>query len=339
MNRWDGQGQEDIDGQERGGGGDKVGKQDSFSTTSRSPSRSRSEYLSVSDCSSQSLLGSWSDRSVSSSRSLSRGSCRSYSRSASRSYSRSPLPESVKRKRSSGGSRSSCGSGRSGRDDEIEEETLAQKAMEEEATKDQRTLFVSQLVMRADERDIGRYFRRKIGIEVRDVILLQDKRTGRHKGCAYVEEVGRLEDIDRALGATGKTPDFQRFPILVKCNGGRVTVIHPPSLRYCFWRRFRQQLWTALPTYGRRDAHQVTEGVHRIDRPMRHPRAIADTVLAVWHTRKGTSADGHPNGLVARLCILELPGPEGCQPRNSDYERTDACWEVTVSIFHVFLFE
>jgi RNA-binding protein 39 len=70
--------------------------------------------------------------------------------------------------------------------------------------------------MRADERDIGRYFRRKVGIsKVRDVILLRDKRTGRHKGCAYVE-VGRLEDVDRALGATGKIPDFQRFPILVK---------------------------------------------------------------------------------------------------------------------------
>ena len=87
--------------------------------------------------------------------------------------------------------------------------------MEDEATKDQRTIFVSQLVMRADERDIGRYFRRKIGIKVRDVILLRDRRTGRHKGCAYVE-VGLLEDVDRALGATGKTPDFQRFPILVK---------------------------------------------------------------------------------------------------------------------------
>ena len=70
--------------------------------------------------------------------------------------------------------------------------------------------------MRADERDIGRYFRRKVGIsKVREVILLRDKRTGHHKGCAYVE-VGRLEDVDRALGAMGKIPDFQHFPILVK---------------------------------------------------------------------------------------------------------------------------
>jgi len=69
--------------------------------------------------------------------------------------------------------------------------------------------------MRADERDISRYFKKKVGSKVRDVILLRDKRTGRHKGCAYVE-MGSLDDVDRALGATGKTPDFQRFPILVK---------------------------------------------------------------------------------------------------------------------------
>lgn len=85
----------------------------------------------------------------------------------------------------------------------------------DEATKDQRTIFVSQLVMRAEERDISRYFKRSIGIKVRDVILLRDRRTGRHKGCAYVE-LGSLEDVERALKATGKTPDFQRFPILVK---------------------------------------------------------------------------------------------------------------------------
>lgn len=85
----------------------------------------------------------------------------------------------------------------------------------DEATKDQRTIFVSQLVMRADDRDIAHYFKRKVGTKVRDVILLRDRRTGRHKGCAYVE-LSSLADVDRALGATGKTPDFQRFPILVK---------------------------------------------------------------------------------------------------------------------------
>uniref|UniRef100_A0A7S1Z6Z7 RRM domain-containing protein n=2 Tax=Ditylum brightwellii TaxID=49249 RepID=A0A7S1Z6Z7_9STRA len=84
-------------------------------------------------------------------------------------------------------------------------------------TKDRRTVFVSQLVMRADERDIRRYFRRKAGCKVNDVILLRDRRTGRHKGCAYVE-LGRLMDVPRAVEQSGKTPDFQRFPILVKAS-------------------------------------------------------------------------------------------------------------------------
>lgn len=69
--------------------------------------------------------------------------------------------------------------------------------------------------MKADEYDIRRYFKREVGVKVNDVILLRDKRTGRHKGIAYVE-LCNLEDVDTALEASGKTPDFQRFPILVK---------------------------------------------------------------------------------------------------------------------------
>lgn len=196
----------------------------------RSPFRSRS-YSTASDRSARSGgRGGGSDRSAGSgngsysSRSPSPrdgGRGRRYSRSASRSYSRSPSPDpATKRKRgggSRGGSRGSGGRrGGGGRASPRSEGAAVEAVLDDEATKDQRTIFVSQLVMRADERDISRYFRRKVGIsEVRDVILLRDRRTGRHKGCAYVE-VGRLEDVDRALGATGKTPDFQRFPILVK---------------------------------------------------------------------------------------------------------------------------
>ena len=93
-----------------------------------------------------------------------------------------------------------------------------------EATKDQRTIFVSQLVMRADERDIARYFKRSVRTKVRDVILLRDKRTGRHKGCAYVE-LGALTEVDTALAASGKTPDFQRFPILIKRTESEKNVV------------------------------------------------------------------------------------------------------------------
>jgi RNA-binding protein 39 len=200
----------------------------------RSPSRSRS-YSTASDRSARSGgraagsdrsaksggSGGYSSRSQSSSpRGDGRGSRRSHTRSPSRSYSRSPSPDPVKRGRGGGSRGGSRGGGRRGgggrRRSPRSEGAAAEAVLDDEATKDQRTIFVSQLVMRADERDISRYFRRRVGIsEVRDVILLRDKRTGRHKGCAYVE-VGRLEDVDRALGATGKTPDFQRFPILVK---------------------------------------------------------------------------------------------------------------------------
>ena len=69
--------------------------------------------------------------------------------------------------------------------------------------------------MRTQERDIRRYFRKKVGCLVKEVILLRDKRTGNHKGCAYVQ-FGRIEDVNKAVSVSGQPPDFQRFPILVK---------------------------------------------------------------------------------------------------------------------------
>lgn len=50
---------------------------------------------------------------------------------------------------------------------------------------------------------------------MKEVILLRDKRTGNHKGCAYVQ-FGRIEDVNKAVAVAGQPPDFQRFPILVK---------------------------------------------------------------------------------------------------------------------------
>jgi len=148
---------------------------------------------------------SYSSRSRSGSRSYSSHSSRGSSRSHSRSYSRSPSRDSGNKKKRSSGSHS-----RGSRD-----RSSSPAAEVDETTKDQRTIFVSQLVMRADERDISRYFKRKVGTKVRDVILLRDKRTGRHKGCAYVE-LSSLNDVERALKATGKIPEFQRFPIMIK---------------------------------------------------------------------------------------------------------------------------
>lgn len=89
-------------------------------------------------------------------------------------------------------------------------------------------MFVSQLVMRATEKDIRRYFKKKVGCKVKDVILLRDKRTGNHKGCAYVQ-MGRPEDVTKAVSVAGQPPDFQRFPILVKASEAEKNYVIPAS--------------------------------------------------------------------------------------------------------------
>jgi len=55
---------------------------------------------------------------------------------------------------------------------------------ESSSSKDKRTVFVSQLVMRSTEKDIRRYFQKKVKCKVKEVILLRDRRTGQHKGSA-----------------------------------------------------------------------------------------------------------------------------------------------------------
>jgi RNA-binding protein 39 len=95
-------------------------------------------------------------------------------------------------------------------------------------SKDQRTVFVSQLVMRATESDIRRYFKKKVGCKVKEVILLRDKRTGSHKGYAYIQ-MGRIEDVKKAVGVAGQPPDFQRFPILVKASESEKNYVIPAS--------------------------------------------------------------------------------------------------------------
>lgn len=82
--------------------------------------------------------------------------------------------------------------------------------------------------MRTVEKDIRRYFRRKVGCHVNEVILLKDKRTGRHKGCAYVQ-LATIEDVQKAVSVNGQPPDFQRFPILVKASEAEKNYIIPAS--------------------------------------------------------------------------------------------------------------
>jgi RNA-binding protein 39 len=81
--------------------------------------------------------------------------------------------------------------------------------------------------MRTTERELKKYFKKKVGCKVNDVILLRDRRNARnHKGCAYVE-VGRIEDVATAVAVSGQPPDFQRFPILVKASEAEKNYVNP----------------------------------------------------------------------------------------------------------------
>jgi len=152
----------------------------------------------------------------SNSRSRSLSSERSRSRSVSSERSRSPV-DSRRTKRSRSGSYESDGKQASDAKKSRSLSSEDNSGPSDPQTKDQRTIFVSQLVMKTLEKDLKRFFRKTVGCKVNDVQMLRDKRTGRNKGCAYVE-LGRLEDIPRALASSGATPEFQRFPILVKAS-------------------------------------------------------------------------------------------------------------------------
>lgn len=98
--------------------------------------------------------------------------------------------------------------------------------MGDSLTKDQRTVFVSQLVMRATDSDLRRYFRKTVGCKLNEIEMLRDKRTGRHKGCAYIE-MRSMDDVARAVAVNGAAPDFQKFPILVKASEAEKNYVVP----------------------------------------------------------------------------------------------------------------
>lgn len=135
------------------------------------------------------------------------------------SRSRSQSSSSVNSDSSSRSSRSSTSRSKTkeiNSNDVLGEDSEDQSAV----TKDLRTIFISQLVMRATEHDLRRFLRKYVGVsKVKQVIFLQDKRTGRHKGCSYVE-LGKLSDVKKAIEYDGKIPSFQRFPILIKPSEG-----------------------------------------------------------------------------------------------------------------------
>ncbi|KAL3915645.1 MAG: hypothetical protein SGILL_005550 [Bacillariaceae sp.] len=129
---------------------------------------------------------------------------------------------------SSSSSTSSSSSDESMGGGEAKGEKRTRNEAESAFSKDQRTVFVTQLVMRAAEKEIRRYFKKKVGCKVNEVILLRDKRTRSHKGCAYVQ-FARIEDVASAVAVSGQPPDFQRFPILVKASEAEKNYSIPAS--------------------------------------------------------------------------------------------------------------
>ena len=127
-------------------------------------------------------------------------------------------------------SSSSASSSSSSSSSESEEDRKINNSKDDDTafSRDQRTVFVTQLVMRATEKEIRRYFRKKVGCKVKEVILLKDKRTGNHKGCAYVQ-MRRIEDVNKAVAVNGQPPDFQRFSILVKGSEAEKNYVIPAS--------------------------------------------------------------------------------------------------------------
>jgi RNA-binding protein 39 len=70
-----------------------------------------------------------------------------------------------------------------------------------EVTRDARTVFVTQLVVRASESDVKKFFE-AVG-PVNDVKLIKDKLTGKSKGFGYVE-FAELDSVPTALLLNGQ---------------------------------------------------------------------------------------------------------------------------------------
>lgn len=98
---------------------------------------------------------------------------------------------------------------------EVNREEQRKQREIDDLTKDQRTIFVSQLTKKTTEKNLENFFG-QIG-KVKNIIMLRDKATGMHKGFAYVE-MDDLDTIPNCLLFNNVVPDFQKYAILVKAS-------------------------------------------------------------------------------------------------------------------------
>ena len=89
-------------------------------------------------------------------------------------------------------------------------------------TKDQRTVFVSQLTAKVNEIDVKAFFE-QVGT-VKKVTMVRDKTSGKHKGFAYIE-MSKLDVIPNCLLFNNIIPNFQKFPILVQGSQAEKNVV------------------------------------------------------------------------------------------------------------------
>mmetsp|Transcript_6177 Transcript_6177/g.9251 ORF Transcript_6177/g.9251 Transcript_6177/m.9251 type:complete len:647 (+) Transcript_6177:98-2038(+) len=98
-----------------------------------------------------------------------------------------------------------------------EREAAMRQAAIDELTRDQRTVFVYQITTKVLEEDLKRFFEKASKAPVKNVIMLRDKITNKHRGFAYVE-MKDLDSVPTVLQFNNTVPDFQRFPIMVKAS-------------------------------------------------------------------------------------------------------------------------
>ncbi|CAK0843352.1 unnamed protein product, partial [Prorocentrum cordatum] len=97
---------------------------------------------------------------------------------------------------------------------DLDEDEEERRRLAEQETKMARTVMLTSLTHRSDERDIYEFFSTGAGT-VRDVQIIRDARTGRSRGVAYVE-MSTGEGMVRAIGLSGQSLKVEDNPNLHK---------------------------------------------------------------------------------------------------------------------------
>ena len=173
------------------------------------------------------------------------------------------------RSRSVDGDSGNEGSG-GGKRSRLSHEERAEKELDKVA----RTLLVTQLTSKTDERDLDDYF--SLVGKVRSVSMPRE-RSGRHKGLAYVEMADRA-DTAKCLLLSDMPPDFQKFAIIVKPSGMEKSVVAK-----------------GLNAYAQAKAGQkggvtnagIDKNINKLYLGNLHPEVTESILLALLNTRVG----------------------------------------------------